>query len=150
MHSGIKLFISLFILVICVLPVSRPVSAHEEHEHLHVLIDIKPGSDPNVINLKNNGLVPVALFGSELLDVHNVDTATVTLGKLHHHESGVPSIKFHIEDVNLDGIADLVFFFATNNLRAVLDASDSAVCLHGNLVDGAHFCGHDAVRILPQ
>lgn len=30
-------------------------------------IDIKPGSDPNSINLGSNGIVPVTIFGSATL-----------------------------------------------------------------------------------
>lgn len=93
MHPRFKLLISLVLLAFPIVLVSMPVLAHEEHEPSHVLIDIKPGSDPNVINLKNNGLVPVALFGSEFMDVHTVDAATGTLGRLHHHEGGAHSIK---------------------------------------------------------
>lgn len=149
MRPGFKLLISLVLLAFSIVLVSMPVLAHEEHEHLHVLIDIKPGSDPNVINLKNNGVVPVALFGSEFMDVHNVDTATVMLGRLHHHEGGAHSIKVTSEDVDQDGVLDLVFFFATNDLRKVLDTSDTVACLHGSLLTGAHFCGHDAVSFRP-
>lgn len=149
MFPKIRLTICLFLLALSALPGSRPVLAHEEHEHLHVLIDIKPGSDPNAINLKNNGLVPVALFGSEELAVQNVDTSSVRLAREHHHESGAQAIKVASQDVNQDGILDLVYFFATGDLRAVLERDDTAACLHGSLLDNTHFCGHDPVRIIP-
>jgi hypothetical protein len=43
-------------------------------------IDIKPGSDVNPLNLNGNGLVPVAILGTEFFDVTTIDVATVRFG----------------------------------------------------------------------
>lgn len=43
------------------------------------LIDIKPGSFPNSINLGSNGVVPVAIFGSVTFDVKQIDPNTIKL-----------------------------------------------------------------------
>lgn len=121
--------------------------AQEEHSHTHVSIDVKPGSDPNSINLKSKGVIPVALFGSAEFDINQVDTSTVSFGPMHHHMgSGAPAVKFNAEDVNLDGYLDLVFFFKP--AQTGLQTSDLIACLHGNLLDGSHFCGHDDVRVI--
>ena len=57
-----------------------------------VEIDIKPGSCPNPFNGKSKGSVPVAILGSDVFDVSEVDPATITL-------EGVPALdKWAIED----------------------------------------------------
>lgn len=121
--------------------------AQEEHDHMHLSIDVKLGSDPNSINLKSKGLIPVALFGSAEFDIDTVDTATVTFGPMHNHMSGGgQAVKFNAEDVNLDGFIDLIFFFKP--AQTGLQASDAIACLHGTQLDGSHFCGHDYVRVI--
>jgi len=46
---------------------------------IRVAIDIKPGSDPNSINLSSAGVVPVAILSSATFDATQVDPASVTL-----------------------------------------------------------------------
>jgi hypothetical protein len=143
-----KISISLVIvLVFTHFSAARVAYAEEEHDHMHVSIDVKPGSYPNSINLKSKGLIPVALFGSAEFDVNQVSTDSVTFGPMHHHtDGGAPAVKFHSKDVNLDGYLDLVFFFKP--AQTGLQASDTTACLHGNFLDGSHFCGHDDVRVI--
>ncbi|MGW8251767.1 MAG: hypothetical protein ACWGO1_14070, partial [Anaerolineales bacterium] len=73
-------------------PASSPARAmhDQDHAHMHVLIDIKPGSDPNAINLRSHGVIPVALFGSPELEVSMVDLASVRFGPMHTHDAGAP------------------------------------------------------------
>jgi len=44
-----------------------------------VALDIKPTSCPNPLNTKSNGVLPVAILGTEDFDVYDVDPVTVTL-----------------------------------------------------------------------
>jgi len=39
-------------------------------------LDIKPGSCPNPINLRSNGLVPIAILGSDTFDVNDIDLSS--------------------------------------------------------------------------
>lgn len=56
------------------------------------VIDIKPGSCPNPFNGKSKGSVPVAILGSDVFDVNEIDPATIEL-------EGVPALeKWAIED----------------------------------------------------
>ena len=43
-----------------------------------VTIDIKPGSDPNSINLGSAGVIPVAILSSEAFDATTVDPLMAT------------------------------------------------------------------------
>lgn len=113
---------------------------------MHVLIDIKPGSDPNAINLRSHGVVPVALFGSPELEVSMVDLASVRFGPMHTHDAGAPVANYAFEDVNGDGLMDVVFKFYIQ--QTGLTTADTEACLHGMTTDGMHFCGHDMVKII--
>lgn len=50
-----------------------------EPKPLEIAIDIKPGSDPNSINLEAKGVLPVAIFGAEEFDVNDVDLVSLVL-----------------------------------------------------------------------
>ena len=131
-----------FVAVLLALVVFHVVA--EEMDHIHVNVDVKPGSYPNVINLKNNGVVPVALLGSADFSVLTVEPGTVGFGRMH--EDGASAVRFAYEDVNLDGYLDLVFKFETK--ATGLRPGDTEACLHGMLLGGEHFCGHDAVVVI--
>lgn len=105
-----------------------------------VQIDIKPGSDPNAINPRSQGVVPVAILGSSSFDVNRVDQASVRLGP---GEAKPQNDKGHLEDVNGDGVFDLVFQFPTQDVK--LRCFDRALVLTGNTTSGKSILGVDAV-----
>ncbi|MCX5885947.1 MAG: DUF1566 domain-containing protein [Proteobacteria bacterium] len=74
---------------------------------LNVNIDIKPGSFPNSINFKSKGNVPVAILSSPTFDATTVDWDTVEF-------AGAPALPIggSPEDVNSDGLLDLVLHFS--------------------------------------
>jgi hypothetical protein len=82
-----------------------------------VTIDIKPGSYPNSINLGSNGVVPVAILSTSDFDATLISADTVFLAG-----SGVAvrgkgnNTLAHEEDVNADGLMDLVVQVLTENL----------------------------------
>ena len=79
---------------------------------LPVAIDIKPGSDPNLINCNNqNGVVPVATLTTGDFDATTVDHSTVTFegaNETRVEKKGGEPLR-HEEDVDGDGDTDLVF-----------------------------------------
>jgi hypothetical protein len=109
-------------------------------------IDAKPGSDPNAINLRSEGLIPVALLGSATFSVVSVDPTTVRLHPMGRCEQAAAPVKQASRDVNQDGYTDIIFHFIVKNVG--LQPGDTAVCLHGYLYSGMHFCGHDEVVIV--
>jgi hypothetical protein len=73
-------------------------------------IDVKPGSCPNAVNLNQNGLLPIAIPGTEMFDVMTIDPATVEVGFLKWNETiqdndrvYVPIVKYSYEDVIATG-----------------------------------------------
>ncbi len=44
---------------------------------LMVDIDIKPGGDPNSINLNSRGVIPVAILSTETFDATTLDPSTI-------------------------------------------------------------------------
>ena len=60
------------------------IKTNVAHVHIYggavtVSIDIKPGVDPNIINTGFKGNIPVAIYGSRMVDVKKIDPMTVKL-----------------------------------------------------------------------
>ena len=133
-----------------------------------VPVDVKPGSCPNPINLKNQGRIPVAILGTFDLDVSTIDVATLRL-------EGVAPIHSSIEDVGTpfsylsgksdcdedcnddgpDGLDDLALKFLAQDLVAALGDPGHGECLvltlTGNLkaeYGATPIEGEDVVAIL--
>ena len=115
--------------------------------NVEVDIDIKPGSDPNSINLNGNGIIPVAILGTTNsgFDVLDVDVTTLAFGP-----NGAPPIHrvgAHFEDVNGDGYLDLVSHFRTQDTGIVIGNLEA--CITG-LNNGIPFRGCDDIRTIPE
>ena len=111
---------------------------------LVVPIDIKPGSDPNSINLKSKDVIPVAILTTPTFDATTVDPLSVRFGPggaSEAHNRG------HIEDVDSDGDIDLVLHFAVS--QTGIASSDTQACLTGMTSSGLNIIGCDAIRIVP-
>ena len=114
----------------------------------NVEIDIKPGSDPNSINLGSNGVVPVAILGSADFDAATVNPLTVTLAGAGVKLKGNSGNAGSLEDVNGDVYPDLVVQVYTENLG--LATGDVYAVLNAYTYTGLTFLtGSDVIRIVP-
>jgi hypothetical protein len=125
------------------------IGAFEEQPQ-SVQIDVKPGSDPNAINLSSNGLIAVAIFTTDDFDASQVDAGTVVF-------AGASAVHSALEDVDGDGDLDMVLHFQVDdtNLADVYaqllteDCGSShqqlAVSLTGETYDGTAVEGTDGV-----
>lgn len=115
-------------------------------------IDIKPGSYPNSVCLKDQGLLPVAILGSEQLDVQDICPDTIVLGMdpcfvdlATRGPAKAPKLAFSYEDVDGDGKTDMMVFFSVQDLVAcgALTAGSTELSLWAELVDGMAINGMD-------
>jgi hypothetical protein len=130
-------------------------------------IDIKPASCPNALNLKGNGVLPVAILSTEDFDATWVSPESVRL-------EGVAPLRWGLEDVavpfepltgrvnrddctdrNKDGWPDLTLKFDAQEVAAALgevsEGQVRALRLEGNLTEeyeDSPFIGEDVVVIL--
>lgn len=108
-------------------------------------IDIKPDSEPNPINPRSRGVIPIAILGSEAFDVADVNATTLAFGPAGAalaHRNGP-----HVEDVDGDRIDDLLAHFRTE--EAGIDFGDTEACATGELLDGTPFEGCDSIITVP-
>jgi len=107
---------------------------------LEVEIDIKPGGNPNRINLKSKGVVPVAVLTTDDFDAGTIEPDTVTF-------AGASPVRWTMEDVDNDGDKDMLFHFRTQELN--LDEGSTEATLTGT-AGGNPIAVIDEVWIVPQ
>ena len=122
-----------------------------------VSIEVKPGGDAedrNPINLRSNGVIPVAILGSEHFDVRRVDAATVRFGPPRELEAGGGAAARltgdfdaddRYEDVNEDGYADIVLHFRTQETG--FEDGDSTGAVAGATTAGLPIAATDTVDV---
>jgi hypothetical protein len=120
-------------------------------EPIDVLIDIKPGSDPNCFNNNGAGVIPVAILGSESFDVTHIDAASVRLASMQVKAVGKSDkLLASIEDSNGDGFADLIV--KIHDEDGVFELGEVEAELTGNLLqdfDATPIKGNDSICIVP-
>jgi uncharacterized repeat protein (TIGR03803 family) len=133
----------------------RVITGEGPNPFLDVSIDIKPGDRTNTINLKSNGVVPVAILGSATFDPKTVDPTTVTLAGAHVALRGRGVPMTGVADLNGDGYPDLIVYFRTQDLSALAPPPGTPVprqteaVLYGTTYSGQRIRGSDVVRFVP-
>ncbi len=117
--------------------------------YLQVDIDIKPGDDPNCINIDDHGVIPVAILGSSNFDVSEVNLSndSLSFNGLRVRVRGNNGPMCSEEDVNGDVIPDLVCQFEDDSENWL--GGDDTATLNGELFDGTPIKGTDAICIVP-
>lgn len=130
---------------------------------VQVSIDVKPGSCPNPLNVKDKGVLPVAVLGSEDFDVFKIDPVSI-------HLEGVAPIRSSYEDVatpasnemddcdctteGQDGYLDLILKFDVQEIVAALggvyDGDELILTLTGQTHGGTPIEGTDCVVIIAK
>lgn len=121
-------------------------------EVVEMIVDIKPGSSRNPLSPRSRGVFPVAVAGTDTLNVAELDPATLEL-------AGVAAQRWTYEDVTdaeragPDGVPDLVLFFDAAAVVGALPAPDNGattlnVLLDGFLLDGQLAEGRDRVSLV--
>jgi uncharacterized repeat protein (TIGR01451 family) len=134
---------------------------------VEVHVDIKPGSCPNPLNVKGEGVLPVAVLGTADFDVVQVDIATLQI-------EGVAPLRSAYEDATTpfdpatgkedcfkdcthegpDGFLDLTLKFSAQEIVGTLGDVEDRECrvlkLTGTLIDGTPIVGEDVVLILKK
>ena len=111
-----------------------------------VIVDIKPGSYPNSINLGSGGTVPVAILSTATFDARTVDPPTITVASAPVRLKGQGTSMSSIEDVNADGLPDLVVHVTTSALQ--LAETETTALVEGKTYSGQRIRGTDTVRVV--
>lgn len=133
---------------------------------IDVSVDIKPMSCPNLLNVRDKGILPVAILGTEEFDAMMVDPATI---RLLVKGSEVSPIRWAYEDVatpnegpdlctmfGTDGYLDLSLKFDIQavvalNLSGYEDGARVVLQITGNLKEefnGSRIMGQDVIVII--
>ena len=127
-------------------------------------LDIKPTSCPNPLNVKSRGVLPVAILGTEVFDVMEVNPSTIALACL------AEPVRYSYEDVATpvdpdaelcecteegpDGYMDLSLKFATQDVVAAIAPFDDgdyiSVVVTATLYDGTVVTFEDCVWIIDK
>ncbi len=118
------------------------------------LIDIKPEGFPNSVNLKSEGLLPVAILGTGEFDVNDVDIDSLLFGDpllIDNGGTALSPLNSSLEDVSGDGLLDLSLKFSVDDLvgNGALGPDTIEGVLTGKLLDGTPFESLDSIRIVP-
>lgn len=114
---------------------------------LAVQIDIKPGSDSNCFNPNGHGVLPVAIHGSDQLDVADIDASSLLLDGLEVRVRSNRGPLCSFKHVNGDMYLDLVCPFEDDPTSWVGGGATAA--LSGYLFDGTPIYGTDSICIVP-
>jgi hypothetical protein len=118
-----------------------------EARDLRVEIDVKPGCDPAIINLRSFGVVPVAVLSTETFDATQVPPETVEFAGAPVAACGWGNYRKRMaraRDVDGDGLDDMVFHFRTRNLQLEDGVKKATLELTGQFIGKSDFMAKSA------
>jgi DNA/RNA endonuclease G (NUC1) len=101
------------------------------------------------VNGEGNGQVIVTVLGSSELDAGAVDVSSIRVGTVGIDTNGNDGFKSSVNDVNDDGVADLIVHFNRDQLvdDGQLAIGTTRLVLYLDLIDGRHVEAIGAVRV---
>jgi hypothetical protein len=112
-----------------------------------VVIDVKPGSTDNAINASSAGVIPVAILGTDMLNVSDITRSSLRLGVLGVRTLKNGASQCSVQDVNADGLPDLVCQF--QNEASNWTPGQTVATVSGKLTNNATFSASDSIRLVP-
>jgi len=124
-----------------------------------VMVDIKPQSCPNPLNVKSKGVLPAAVLGSEEFDVNTIELASIRLAGVAPVSSSFEDVAAPVPDGNdcqcttegPDGYLDLTLKFKTQQIVEAIGEVDTGdkltLELTGMLFDGRPIKGADCILV---
>lgn len=111
-----------------------------------VPIDIQPGDSVSAMNMDSKGVTPVAILSTSTFEATKVDTTTVKFGPTGTETTVVKS---SVQDVNGDGMPDIMVWFVTKDAGFATAGLTKGV-LSGQTTDTPPitFQGSDDVKII--
>jgi hypothetical protein len=111
-------------------------------------IDILPGSESNPVTLNRKGVIPVAILGTEWIDVKNVEVRSLHFGpgatSPTHDLEDETVYDSHLSDENGDGFLDLVSHYKVPETG--IESGDTSACLQG-LIAATAFKACDVITV---
>jgi hypothetical protein len=125
---------------------------------IDAVIDVKPGSDVNPINLGANGVLPIAILSTHTFagEIEDFDARTVKVTTIKLNGVDIDPVHAAFEDIDGDGDLDLILHFSMEELRSrgALDENSVDLLLSaefdGGDALGPDLLGLDTVRIVPS
>ena len=137
-----------------------PSAAYAGNDVHPGILDIKPGSCPNPVNLGSNGVIPIAILGSDTLDVTDiVTTGYESAGlKFAYEDVGTPfdgefTTRDSCSEAGPDGYLDLTIKVPADSFLLLCVLDDKSVAILGlefNLLDGTSVTAWDIVSVLKK
>jgi len=125
------------------------IALWEPETVIEVEIDVKPDSEPDPVNLRARGVLPVVVFSSDTFDATQIDPATVLLAGAPVAVTGGKNARWmaHAEDVDGDGLVDLVLQFDNQSLDPA-QLQDGVAVLTGATYQGDEIEGQDDIVLV--
>lgn len=124
-----------------------PLAVGDTWKLRSVAIDVQPGGQRGCLNSDGNGVIPVAILGMPDFDASGIDPSSVALAGQFVRVVGNGRELAHLEDVNDDGIEDLVV--QIDDSEAVYGAGAGSATLTGETFDGVRIIGADEICVVP-
>ena len=110
-------------------------------------VDIKPKSDPNSINIKSMGVIPVAILGTSTLNVTDIDVTTLMFENASPTHELTKALGKHITNVNNDNWDDLISHYSQK--QTGIQCGDTEATITWELLNGTPMEGTDSINPVP-